>query len=63
VRGERSGGFLVVTVADDGQGGAAPAAGLGLRGVLDRVGGVGGEMDIDSPAGRGTTIRARIPCA
>jgi signal transduction histidine kinase len=62
VRGERADGFLVITVADDGQGGAVPAAGLGLRGVLDRVGGVGGDMDIDSPAGRGTTITARIPC-
>jgi signal transduction histidine kinase len=63
VRGERADGFLVITVADDGRGGARPAAGLGLRGVLDRVGGVGGDVDIDSPAGRGTQIRARIPCA
>jgi signal transduction histidine kinase len=63
VRGERADGFLVISVADDGRGGACPAAGLGLRGVIDRVRGVGGEVDIDSPAGQGTRIEARIPCA
>jgi signal transduction histidine kinase len=64
VRGERAAdGFLLIRVADDGRGGACPAAGLGLRGVIDRVRGVGGEMDIDSPAGQGTRIEARIPCA
>jgi signal transduction histidine kinase len=63
LRGERADGFLVISVADDGQGGACPSAGLGLRGVLDRVHGVGGDVDIDSPAGQGTRIEARIPCA
>ena len=63
ISGARADGYLVVSVADDGAGGACLAAGLGLRGVLDRVRGVGGEVDIDSPAGRGTRIEARIPCA
>ncbi len=63
VRGEKAGGTLHITVADDGQGGASVAAGTGLRGVIDRVRGIDGDLELDSPAGHGTQIRAHIPCA
>ena len=52
---------LVVLVADDGVGGVDPSAGGGLRGLEDRVATVGGTLDIDSPIGGGTRLRARIP--
>ncbi|HVE25362.1 MAG TPA: histidine kinase, partial [Sporichthya sp.] len=54
-------GTLVVTVADDGRGGAAAAPGSGLQGLTDRVSALGGSLLIDSPAGAGTTIAAAIP--
>lgn len=56
-------GTAVVEVADDGVGGASPAGGSGLRGLGDRVSALGGTLDVDSPAGGGTTLRARIPLA
>ena len=51
---------LVVTVADDGRGGANPAGGSGLRGLEDRVEAVGGTLAITSSRA-GTTIRAELP--
>ena len=53
---------LVVEVADDGIGGAAPGRGSGLRGLADRIEALGGEITVSSPPGRGTTLRAEIPC-
>jgi PAS domain S-box-containing protein len=50
-----------IEVIDDGVGGADPAAGSGLRGLADRVEALGGSIDIDSPPGIGTTLRADIP--
>jgi signal transduction histidine kinase len=55
-------GRVVVEVADDGVGGADPTRGTGLRGLADRLAVLEGRLDIDSPAGRGTTVTARIPC-
>jgi signal transduction histidine kinase len=52
---------LLVEVSDDGAGGADPAAGSGLRGLLDRVSALGGTLEVDSPLGDGTTVRAAIP--
>jgi signal transduction histidine kinase len=52
---------LSVTVADNGRGGADPAGGSGLQGLIDRVVAVGGSLTIDSPPGGGTTLRALIP--
>jgi signal transduction histidine kinase len=57
----RDDGEVFVEVADDGVGGADPATGSGLRGLLDRVSALGGRLEVDSPAGRGTTVRAAIP--
>ena len=52
-----------VTVRDDGIGGADPAGGSGLRGLQERVAAVGGTLEVDSPAGAGTTLTATIPLA
>jgi signal transduction histidine kinase len=59
---EEAEGWLHVTVADDGVGGADPSTGSGLRGLLDRVAAVGGRLSIESFAGRGTRLVAEIPC-
>jgi signal transduction histidine kinase len=56
-------GTLHVEVRDDGPGGADPYPGSGLQGLADRVAAVGGRLTVESPADRGTTIRAEIPCA
>jgi signal transduction histidine kinase len=55
-------GRIVVVVTDDGDGGARPEAGSGLRGLADRVASVGGALRVDSPVGRGTWLEADIPC-
>jgi signal transduction histidine kinase len=54
-------GSVLVRVADDGVGGVDVAAGSGLRGLQDRLAAVDGEMEIESPPGGGTRLRARIP--
>jgi signal transduction histidine kinase len=54
-------GHAVVEVRDDGSGGVDPARGSGLSGLADRVSALGGTLEIDSPVGAGTTIRARMP--
>jgi signal transduction histidine kinase len=59
---QRANGRLVVEVADDGVGGADPDNGTGLRGLADRLAVIEGRLEVESPPGRGTTIRARIPC-
>jgi signal transduction histidine kinase len=52
---------LTVVVADDGVGGADTANGSGLRGLTDRVSALDGTLTLESPAGRGTSLRAEIP--
>jgi signal transduction histidine kinase len=54
-------GTLVVTVADDGIGGADPRRGSGLRGLVDRVDAVGGRLEISSAPGEGTRLCAQLP--
>ena len=54
-------GRVTVEVADDGVGGADAAQGSGLRGLADRVAALDGRLSLDSPAGRGTHLRAEIP--
>jgi signal transduction histidine kinase len=61
VRATVENGSLCVTVSDDGQGGAEARPGSGLEGLVDRIGALGGQLVIDSPAGLGTTITADIP--
>lgn len=60
---EDRGSSVVVTVSDDGAGGADPEAGSGLRGLRDRVAVLGGRLDVTSPRGGGTTLRASLPLA
>jgi signal transduction histidine kinase len=55
-------GSLSVEVRDDGQGGAARTPGSGLEGIGQRVDALGGELEIDSPAGGPTILKAVIPC-
>ena len=62
VRADRVGDNLVVSVTDDGAGGAEPRDGSGLRGLSDRVTAHGGTLSIVSPPGRGTTLTAEFPC-
>jgi signal transduction histidine kinase len=52
---------LHVSVRDDGRGGADPARGSGLRGLLDRVAAAGGSLTVESPSGAGTLVRASLP--
>jgi signal transduction histidine kinase len=58
----RRDGRVLVEVSDDGVGGADPERGSGLRGLVDRVSALNGSLGIDSGEGRGTTVRAAIPC-
>lgn len=52
---------LLITVADDGVGGASLAKGHGLAGLSDRVEAAGGVMSLESPAGGGTTLTVALP--
>jgi signal transduction histidine kinase len=55
---------LVVEIRDDGRGGATlDGAGTGLRGLRDRVTGLGGTLDLLSPPGGPTTLLVEVPCA
>jgi signal transduction histidine kinase len=63
VQAHREDGELVVEVSDDGVGGADATRGSGLRGLEDRVGALGGSIEVESPPGGGTVLRARIPLA
>jgi signal transduction histidine kinase len=55
-------GFAIVEVVDDGVGGVDLSRGSGLRGLADRVEALDGRLTVSSEAGRGTRIRAEIPC-
>jgi PAS domain S-box-containing protein len=61
VRLSRVDGWAEAEVADDGCGGADHARGSGLRGLEDRLAAVQGALEIDSPRGGGTRLRARVP--
>jgi signal transduction histidine kinase len=52
---------LVVSIRDDGGGGADPRNGSGLIGLRDRVEAIGGSMQITSPVAGGTTIHISLP--
>jgi signal transduction histidine kinase len=63
VRIARSNGHLAVRVTDDGRGGATLTVGSGLAGLSNRVNAIGGALALQSAAGCGTTVEARVPCA
>lgn len=62
---DRRGDTLRLTVSDNGPGfdSSAHFSGLGLAGMRERLAVIGGELEIESVVGIGTTIIARIPLA
>ena len=61
VSADQDHGQLVVTIVDDGRGGADPAAGSGLRGLADRLAAMDGRLTVSSPSDGGTIVRAELP--
>ena len=62
VSAARVDGKLVVTIRDDGAGGAVISDGSGLAGMTDRVAALGGSVSVASPPGDGTVVTAELPC-
>jgi signal transduction histidine kinase len=64
VEGWAAGDRLVVTITDDGVGGAVlgGAAGTGLTGLVTRLDALGGTLDLSSPPGGPTRLRMECPC-
>jgi signal transduction histidine kinase len=54
-------GSLTIAVTDDGHGGAAAASGHGLEGLAERMRGLGGDFEVQSPAGGPTIVTAHLP--
>lgn len=52
---------VLVTLVDDGAGGAKMVPGHGLSGIAERVGGLGGQFVIESPEGGPTKATLHIP--
>ena len=60
LRGE--GGYLIAEISDDGRGfELATASGVGLSSMRERAAALGGELEIESEAGQGTTVHLRVP--
>ena len=53
--------WLDIAVADDGQGGATAVEGHGLAGLEERLRGLGGTFEFDSPAGGPTIATGHLP--
>ena len=53
--------MLLLSVADDGTGGAEPARGTGLSGLAQRAAVVDGRLTIVSPPGGPTKITVQLP--
>jgi signal transduction histidine kinase len=53
---------LIVEILDDGIGGADSERGTGLRGLADRIEALDGHLRVWSSLGKGTRVRAEIPC-
>jgi signal transduction histidine kinase len=58
---EQRDGSLLLSIGDDGLGGADAGRGSGLVGLNDRVEALGGRFALESPPGRGTTISVELP--
>jgi signal transduction histidine kinase len=56
-------GHLTFEVTDDGAGfdTSTTSYGTGLQGMADRLAALGGDIDVDSTPGRGTTVTGRLP--
>jgi signal transduction histidine kinase len=57
-----NGARLVITVVDDGVGGADPTRGTGLVGLRQRAASVDGTLHLTSPLGGPTTLHVELPC-
>ena len=55
--------MLLLSIRDDGVGGADSNRGSGLTGLRDRIEALGGRIQIESPSGSGTLIEVEIPIA
>jgi signal transduction histidine kinase len=56
-------GLLRLEVSDDGVGfSPGSSAGVGLRSMHERAEELGGRLELETVAGRGTRISARLPC-
>jgi signal transduction histidine kinase len=55
--------WLVAEITDNGRGGARVVPQGGLAGLSDRLGALGGRLDLRSGAATGTTLSAVVPCA
>ena len=62
VSGRYDRGRLVVTISDNGHGGADKRAGSGLSGLGDRVSVFDGRLSLSSPPGGPTSVVVEIPC-
>jgi signal transduction histidine kinase len=60
---EHDGNRLLVSVSDDGHGGATEKPGGGLAGLRDRVAAVDGSFRLQSSPTGGTTVTMEVPCA
>ena len=61
VRLERADRALAISVEDDGSGGA-DGRGSGLEGLRKRVAALDGRLEVISPDGGPTAVRAVLPC-
>ena len=61
MRADSCDGALILSIRDDGVGGADPSRGSGLIGLTDRVAALGGTISVLSPPGRGTTLHVQLP--
>lgn len=61
IRGAVTGDHLDLSIRDDGVGGADPAGGSGLIGIIDRIEALNGTFSITSTRGEGTRLDARLP--
>jgi signal transduction histidine kinase len=52
---------LRLSIDDDGDGGADPAQGSGIIGLIDRVEALGGKLTLRSPPGEGTSLVIELP--
>ena len=57
----QTGAIAVITITDDGVGGASAAKGHGIAGLMERLRGVDGSLAISSPPGGPTHLTATIP--
>jgi signal transduction histidine kinase len=63
VQAREADGLLFIVVGDDGEGGADPEKGSGLRGIERRLEAFDGMVQIASPSGGPTIVTMEVPCA